>query len=631
MKKEYPEGIDVQDEVMKFASRYGHGHDGMRRNGAELNLKYCPFCRGGQNHDRNSFSINLKTGQYKCLRANCNKSGNLYTLSEDPSIDYQLPVPEPTRREIRKHSYRMLTNKDKWTPDPEAIKYLGSRGISKEIVEKYQITISHKEYEGWLVWPFITTDDKLVYVKYRNLHFKKGDKNKEYSAKKEDGWVPALFGMKQCNMESDVVVMTEGQPDTLSCAMAGVDYAVSVPTGQGGFKWFEESEESRQFLNRFDELIIFGDHENGHITLVDGMRTRFNGRIRVVRPEDYCGCKDANEMLQKEGVGAEGIRKAIKQAELLPIRRTKDIAEITAKNMIDAPYVPTGIYSLDRLLHGGMRFGQLMLITGERGKGKSTWLSQIALYAVRSGENIFFYSGEMPETEWLDWFLRQAAGEEHVKFIKNRFGDSDYYITEEKRNELISKLTGRVRIYDNEYIPESQEDDVQLIEVIKESIKRSGCRVICLDNLMTAIDDDLNVDIYRKQAKFINELAVIARRYNVIIYLVAHPKKMPKGTDNFDMDNVLGSSNITNLANVVVRYDVPSDAEDRDTPDRKLYVYKARGYGKTNRKGIDLHYLEASKRIYGDDDDYKWELFPKQSSDPMDGFEVVQQELDIPF
>ena len=40
----------------------------------ELFFKYCPYCNGGQNRDKNTFSINLKTGTFHCFRSSCGKT-----------------------------------------------------------------------------------------------------------------------------------------------------------------------------------------------------------------------------------------------------------------------------------------------------------------------------------------------------------------------------------------------------------------------------------------------------------------------------------------------------------------------------------------------------------------------------
>ena len=58
--------------------------------GEELFFKYCPFC-GGDGHDRNTFSINLKTGMFKCFRASCGRQGHFVQMAREFSypLDFQ--------------------------------------------------------------------------------------------------------------------------------------------------------------------------------------------------------------------------------------------------------------------------------------------------------------------------------------------------------------------------------------------------------------------------------------------------------------------------------------------------------------------------------------------------------------
>ena len=84
----------------------------------------------------------------------------------------------------------------------------------------------------------------------------------------------------------------------MSCHEASIRNAFSVPGGAKGFTWYPPSYD---FVSQFSEMIIFGDYENGAITLLDEMKQRFGGVIKHVRPEDYLDCKDANEILLKYG------------------------------------------------------------------------------------------------------------------------------------------------------------------------------------------------------------------------------------------------------------------------------------------------------------------------------------------
>jgi hypothetical protein len=88
---------------------------------------------------------------------------------------------------------------------------------------------------------------------------------------------------------------------------------------------------------------------------------------------------------------------------------------------------------------------------------------------------------------------------------------------------------------------------------------------------------------------------------------VAHPRKT--GTADIETDDVSGSGNITNLADVVLCYTRPrqerrkggkksqDDEDDEDTDERVLKVLKNRLNGRINTNGIPMFFEEASKRI----------------------------------
>lgn len=52
-----------------------------------------------------------------------------------------------------------------------------------------------------------------------------------------------------------------------------------------------------------------------------------------------------------------------------------------------------------------------------------------------------------------------------------------------------------------------------------------GTKLVCIDNLMTALDISMNDDLYRAQSKFVGKLAKMVKQYEVVIILVAHPRK----------------------------------------------------------------------------------------------------------
>ena len=62
-----------------FARSIGGKH---YQRGSELFFEKCPYC-GGSTSDKRTFSINLRTGKYKCFRSSCGAHGNMITLARD--------------------------------------------------------------------------------------------------------------------------------------------------------------------------------------------------------------------------------------------------------------------------------------------------------------------------------------------------------------------------------------------------------------------------------------------------------------------------------------------------------------------------------------------------------------------
>ena len=143
-------------------------------------------------------------------------------------------------------------------------------------------------------------------------------------------------------------------------------------------------------------------------------------------------------------------------------------------------------------------------------------------------------------------------------------------------------------------IESADTENETILETLETAIKQYGCKMLLIDNLMTAIEDDLASDLYRQQTAFVRALTKLAKQYNVIIILVVHPRK--SNGYSFSNDSVAGSSNITNLADVVMNYALPKD-DDELKPDRILQVSKNRLTGKVNFGGIPLWYDIPSKRI----------------------------------
>lgn len=585
--------------------------------GTELQFKFCPYCRGGKNRDKNTFSINLKTGQYTCQRSSCGAKGNMITLARD--FDFEL-----SENVTRYFNWNNCNSKFKQFHDARiesrdrAIAYMKSRGISAETCKKYEITI-HKDNESVLVFPFKDESGHLKLIKYRNIDFVKGETkgSKEWC---ETNCMPILFGMNKCNFENETLVITEGQMDSLSLADAGIENAVSVPYGVNAFTWVPYCWD---FVNRFKKIIIFGDLEKGKVTLVDDIAARFKIQVARVREVDYKGCKDANEILQKHG--RQTLIDAVNNAECLPIKNIIDLADVEPIDVFKIEKLKTGIKSLDSLLYGGIPFGGVTLIAGKPGEGKSTVASQILINAIEQNYSCLAYSGELTNGNFKAWMNFQVAGPSHIQEYQDSvFHDTRYRISDTNKNLLNDWYRGKCFLYDNSSIEGDEKEN--LLVTVENAILQYGINVVLIDNLMTALDlEKMNsFDKYDKQSAFVKKLARLAIKHNIVILLVAHKRKNNFSTN--ENDEISGSGDIANLATITLVYE--KDKELREGQ-RRLKVSKNRLFGKLNTTGWVMDFDEKSKRIYGEQDqvdvEYSW-----VKNMPNNGFVDVDY-TEVPF
>lgn len=550
----------------------------------ELFFETCPYCH--QSKDKRTFSINLTSGKFHCFRASCNVSGNMLTLAKD--FDFSLGQNADEYYRPTRH-YRVWKKPEKIEPKELALAYLESRGISAATAKRYMVTDKDGKKGKVIVFPFLDEHGDIQMIKYRNPEPKEGEP-KEWS---EPNCKPILFGMFQCDPDEKVLIITEGQMDSLSVAEAGYTNAVSVPTGAGGFTWVPYC---WNWIEQFERIIVFGDHEKGHITLYAEMLQRWKSKVWCVRPEDYLECKDANDILRL--YGKEQIRKCIQNAAQPPISNVIPLSEVEDVDLSSIEKLGTGITKLDETLVGGLPFGQLVLITGKSGDGKSTLGNQLIVNAIDYGYRVFVYSGELPNFMLRSWIMLQAAGPDNIEEVK-KYGSKAQYKVKPEAGELIRQwLEDIAWIYDNNGIRDEDEEQAVLADLLETVIARCGVRVILLDNLMTALDMEPGSasDKYDRQSDFVKKLTRIAVSHHVLIILVAHKRKMGSGEVN---DTVSGSADIVNLASIVLSYERGDKKNKEDDSDdvRYLRVTKNRLTGELH-KGIKLGFDFGSKRIY---------------------------------
>ena len=211
--------------------------------------------------------------------------------------------------------------------------------------------------------------------------------------------------------------------------------------------------------------------------------------------------------------------------------------------------IKTGIHLLDRKI-AGLNKGEVSVMSGLNGSGKTSILSQIALETVNQGYKVALYSGEMKDHRVFNWLRLQAAG----RLFTKETDIEGFYIVEQESRTLIDKwLNSDMYLYNNN----KGHDITHILEATEQVIKEKKVDLIILDNLMAMDLSLISGDKYEKQSDFIKRLMKFAPQNDVHIILVAHPRK---AMGFLRKDDISGTADLTNAVdNVFIVHRVNND------------------------------------------------------------------------
>lgn len=255
--------------------------------------------------------------------------------------------------------------------------------------------------------------------------------------------------------------------------------------------------------------------------------------------------------------------------------------------------VLSGIRELDAAI-GGFCEGELSVWTGKRGSGKSTFLGQTLLEAIDRGHHVCAYSGELAEGQFKRWLTQQAAGPRHIVPVFDSYtGKTLDTIPADIQKQIDHWWDGKFYLYDNS----AGGDEDSILELFEFAVRRYGCSVFMVDNLMSARFSTMrDTDFYRAQSNFTGRLVAFAKKHRVHVHLVAHPRKTDDSR-RLTNDDVGGSGDITNRADNVFSITRLSEEQvEAEGFQTHLQVLKNRAFGET--ASLRLNYDSKSRRFY---------------------------------
>jgi len=424
-----------------------------------------------------------------------------------------------TRRQYRRPSKPKCTR-----PDAEVLAYLTiSRKLTRETINAYQVASRNRE----MVFPY-TRDGELINVKYISIDRHKGGKPPYQESQCE----PCLFGWQAITQNAREVFITEGEIDAMTMYQYGYP-ALSVPIGGGGggkqLGWIE-SEFDR--LARFDVIwLCMDDDTTGHAAIDEIINRIGAHRCRVVELPK----KDANDCL-KADITKSVIDECVKAAytkDPSELRSAADYAEDVIREFYPPDNAIAGFCTPWIKLQKTLMFrpGEVTLIAGYTGHGKSAGVGHLTLHAVAHGARACVASMEFKPQRWLMRLARQASGVEEpsTPFIRQ--------IHEWYRDRMwVFDVVGTAK-------------HERMLEVFEYARRRYGITLFVIDNL-TKLDIDL--DDYNGQRRFIDKLTDFAKTFDVHVFLVAHTRKSHDDSKPGGRMDVKGSGALTDLVDTVL-------------------------------------------------------------------------------
>lgn len=231
--------------------------------------------------------------------------------------------------------------------------------------------------------------------------------------------------------------------------------------------------------------------------------------------------------------------------------------------------IETGIAKLDKKIIG-LNKGEVSCVSGLRGSGKSSLMSQIALEAVQRKYKTALFSGELSENRVLEWLQLQAAGKLYTQPTKYE----NYFYVDDKTKYYINKwLDNKIYIYNNNYGNDAQ----KILNSVEQCITKNKVDLVILDNLMSMNLESLSGDKYERQTKLVLGLVRYAQDNDVHILFVAHPRK---SIGFLRLEDISGTADLTNaVENVFIVHRVNMDFKAKSKltfgwrDDNDLYNY----------------------------------------------------------
>lgn len=501
------------------------------------NLKTkCPQCSESRKHKRdNCLSVKLSSpneGVWNCH--NCGWSGYVGAAgSFVPQKAYQLPEFNNTA---------LSDDTLKWFTDV--------RKISKATLLTFKVTENASKSGGkWVNFNYFR-EGELVNVKYR-----KSDEKRFMMAPGAE----LIFYNLDSIADSESCIITEGEIDALSVYEASPgSKVVSVPNGASkGSAKLEYFDNCFEYFENKNEVILCTDSDEAGIALRDELARRI-GREKCFFVDYPEGCKDINDVLVK--LGPKEVKQCLETAQPYPLPGIKYVANVQRQlaEIYQNGYpkgATIGYNHFDR--HMSFRTGELTMVTGIPGSGKSEFIDEVAQRLAKQGWTVGYCSAENQPVELhIAKLMERHAGKKlHADY--NKMSEQQYYDALQFVNDHF--LFVSLDEENNEQLDMSIEGIFAMVDIM---IFRFGIRLFVLDP-WNMIEHNIPKNMTETQytSVVLTKITNYAKRKGIHFILIAHPKKPQKDKN-------------TGLYPVQTMYDISGSSHFFNKTDNGLSVWR---------------------------------------------------------
>ena len=457
----------------------------------------CPIC----SHERKPENKKQKCASYDWERGlgtchNCNQTFQLHTFKRRGNADkeYVIPDVEPV----------LVQN-------PKVVAWFESRGISSQTLNDLNIS------EGSEFMPQTGKEENTIQFNYFiggqlvNIKYRDGRKNfKLYKGAEK------VFYNIDASVGYNTVVIVEGEMDVLSFHEAGIKNVISVPNGatlhNNNLDYLDNCID--YFADK-DKVIIAVDSDEAGQALQQELVRRLGAELCYTL--DFEDVKDANDYLQK--YGKEKLAQRIASAKPVPLENVTTYKDIESEviDFVENGFKPgyqIGLENFDDIF--STYTGQFITVTGIPSSGKSDFVDQMVvgynqLYgwktAFASPENqpTFLHAHKLIRKVWQGMPQRSEVGGDRWKQVTSHVNDNFYFIDMDRYSLEAVLRKGA------------------------ELVKRKGIKCLVIDPFNKVRDIDAKTeDVNKYTMEYLTKIEIFAKKYDVLVIIVAHPTKMYK-------------------------------------------------------------------------------------------------------